>query len=1035
MGYLLSFCFSMGGRSNQTNENSNNVITFCSYNVKKYDDMKYDAIKSLFKKNTFLLIQETWLSEIEFIRAFKNDFPNSECISANKMDQGGIRAGRPYGGVGICYHSNINCKIENIDTRSKSICAMKITINNICIMLVNVYMPCSDNREALEEYANILLEISNICIKNLAQHIILGGDWNADLCRNDGRTRLLREFIQQERLFNPLGIDKANVQYTYASNRKDGSPTTTSIIDHFLISPNLKSTIDCYEAQTLHNNISDHIPLILKLNIDVEYHKTYEKEFKPCVAWHKCNQNNINHYKEVLDQSLLQFNPLHEALRCREYKCTQHIKYIHELHNNIINSCCHASKTCLPHTTQKNCKKVIPGWKEYVKEHSDIAKMWHENWVLVGRPRNGHIADMRRKTRLKYHYAIRHVVKENTRVHNKLMAEAISENEDRKLWDEVRKISRINNELPNAMDGQSSIGEITDIFTNKYEHLYNSVSFNNHELHRLSTDINSRIDTGCPNSNHKYSHNHSITVPEVKKAILKLKNGKKEENGLFSNHFINGTDRLIITITLLFNCMLIHGIAPDELLMGTMIPLIKDNRGNKQCSENYRALTIGTSLSKILDIVILNQQSDKLKTSDLQFGFKEKSSTTMCTFMALETIEYYKSKNSNVHVLLLDASKAFDRVNYIKLFNKLLDRGMCPLTVRLLLNMYTKQKLQVKWNNNISHKFDVTNGVRQGGVLSPLLFSVYIDELLEKLKRNGIGCFLGHHYVGALGYADDIMLLCPSVSGLKKMIKICEEYAEEHCILFNGKKSKYLVFGNYKYNPTVKVNNEVVPRSESAPHLGHMLHTDNTTDELTDHAVREFNKSYYGFISKFESCNTTAKNKLFHQYCCSMYGSQLWNMTSLKVRMLYTQWRKAHRQVLSVPYMTHCDLLPLIADNMPLESILDCKYISFYKSIATSANKIVSYTAKSKLFDHTSTLGKNMTHIMHKYELDIDNIVSFSKCKVKEICYNKWVDSVNAEYPIYAKIIREMIMMKEERYKREFYDNECDLIIDFCCLI
>ncbi|CAL4102696.1 unnamed protein product [Meganyctiphanes norvegica] len=276
----------------------------------------------------------------------------------------------------------------------------------------------------------------------------------------------------------------------------------------------------------------------------------------------------------------------------------------------------------------------------------------------------------------------------------------------------------------------------------------------------------------------------------------------------------------------------------------------------------------------------------------------------MCTFMALETIEYYKSNNSNVHVLLLDASKAFDRVNYIELFNKLLDRGMCPLTVRLLLNMYTKEKLQVKWNNNISHKFNVINGVYQEDVLSPLLFSVYIEELLEKLKRNGIGCFLGHHYVGALGYADDIMLLCSSVSGLKKMIKISEEYAEEHCILFNGKKSKYLVFGNYKYNPTLKVNNEVVPRSEIAPHLGHMLHTDSTTDELTEHAVRVFNKSYYGFISKFDSCNTTAENKLFHQYCCYMYGSQLWNMTFLKVRVLYTQWRKAHRQVLSVPYMT-----------------------------------------------------------------------------------------------------------------------------------
>ena len=140
-------------------------------------------------------------------------------------------------------------------------------------------------------------------------------------------------------------------------------------------------------------------------------------------------------------------------------------------------------------------------------------------------------------------------------------------------------------------------------------------------------------------------------------------------------------------ITLLFNCMLTHGIAPDDLLLGTMIPLIKNSRGNKKSSDNYRSLTIGMGLAKILDIVILNQQADKLKTSDLQFGFKEKSSTTMCTFMALETIEHYKSYGSSVHVLLLDASKAFDRVDYIKLFYKLLNRSMCPLTVRLLLNM------------------------------------------------------------------------------------------------------------------------------------------------------------------------------------------------------------------------------------------------------------------------------------------------------------------------------------------------------------
>ena len=129
----------------KNNHNTSSKINFCSYNVKHCDDTKYDAIKSIFTNNTVLLVQETWLAENEFIRRFKNDFPNSECISANKMDNNKIRVGRPFGGVGICYHSNIHCKIENITTNSKSICALKIHIDNISLLIINVYMPCSDD--------------------------------------------------------------------------------------------------------------------------------------------------------------------------------------------------------------------------------------------------------------------------------------------------------------------------------------------------------------------------------------------------------------------------------------------------------------------------------------------------------------------------------------------------------------------------------------------------------------------------------------------------------------------------------------------------------------------------------------------------------------------------------------------------------------------------------------------------------------------------------------------------------------------------
>ena len=362
---------------------------------------------------------------------------------------------------------------------------------------------------------------------------------------------------------------------------------------------------------------------------------------------------------------------------------------------------------------------------------------------------------------------------------------------------------------------------------------------------------------------------------------------------------------------------------------------------------------------------------------------------------------------------------------------------MCPLTIRLLLSMYTNQKLQVKWNNCKSHKFNVTNGVRQGGVLSPRLFSVYVDELLEKLKINGAGCHIGHYYVGALGYADDIILLCPSLSGMHDMIKTCEEYAKDHQILFNGKKSKYLIFGKYEYNAKLLLNNEIVPRCDSAVHLGHFLHTKDTYNELTKDAIKEFHKGFHGFMSRFSGCSTISKNKLLHQYCRSMYGSQLWLLSSQSVTNMCTQWRKSHRQALSLPYRTHCDLIPLIAENTPIVIFLHCKFLAFYKSAATSKNSIVNYMAKTCFFNQESTMGRNMTHLLHKYNLQVNNILSYSKDLIKKHCYQKWKSEVNPQYLIHAQIVREIIMVKEERLQITFTcdagDFSADSIINTLC--
>ena len=131
-----------------------------------------------------------------------------------------------------------------------------------------------------------------------------------------------------------------------------------------------------------------------------------------------------------------------------------------------------ASGKTLPHTSQKKDVKIIPGWNEHVKEHAERASMWHNIWVNSGRPTHGYLANIRRKTRLKYHYTLRRVVKDNKIMRNEKMGEAISQNNDRVLWDEVKKMTKTNNKLPNMMDGSSEPADIINIFTKYYIYEY-----------------------------------------------------------------------------------------------------------------------------------------------------------------------------------------------------------------------------------------------------------------------------------------------------------------------------------------------------------------------------------------------------------------------------------------------------------------------------------------------------------------------------------------------------------------------------------
>ena len=222
-----------------------------------------------------------------------------------------------------------------------------------------------------------------------------------------------------------------------------------------------------------------------------------------------------------------------------------------------------------------------------------------------------------------------------------------------------------------------------------------------------------------------------------------------------------------------------------------------------------------------------------LVTRDNQFGFKKKHSTDLCIFSVKSVIKYYNLYKSPVYSCFLDASKAYDRVNHWTLFKKLLIRGISVIIVRILLFWYSKQDICIKWGNETSSCFTISNGVRQGGLLSPVLFSIYMDDLSVLLSQSGIGCHIDDLCINHVFYADDICLMAPCAIALHELINLCYEYSIGIDMNFNTLKSYCIAFTPKLYKltlPSLHISSLPISYTDSIKYLGYMFSSNNSDD-------------------------------------------------------------------------------------------------------------------------------------------------------------------------------------------------------------
>ena len=349
----------------------------------------------------------------------------------------------------------------------------------------------------------------------------------------------------------------------------------------------------------------------------------------------------------------------------------------------------------------------------------------------------------------------------------------------------------------------------------------------------------------------------------------------------------------------------------------------------------------------------------------------------------MEVASYYLRRGTPCIVTLLDCSKAFDMCKYSTLFEKLHKKGLPAIVVRAFIFIYEEQMAWVSWGNARSAQFGIINGTRQGAVLSPRFFGIYIDELLVELRKSGVGCYIGGHFFGAAGYADDLILLAPCRSAMAQMVEICEKFGERNNLLFstdvNPSKSKtkclYMCGPKVRhpvYPAPLQLYGRDLPWVTHATHLGHELHQDCNMNMDTKMKRAQFIQNSTEIRNVFHFALPEQVLNAIGVYSAHFYGAMLWDLYGEMSGQVYRCWNTCVKLVWQLPRSTHNYFVEqvLAKDFSSVQKRILMQYVSFLQRLGKSVSSEVRILSRIVASDVQSVTGKNCQSMRNEFNLD-----------------------------------------------------------------
>jgi len=610
-------------------------------------------------------------------------------------------------------------------------------------------MPCTGTPQCELLYSEILLELQAVITENADCDCLIGGDFNVDLNSHSKVSQTANEFMR----FND--VHRCDVQFP-VSNRNtyiNDSTNACSAIDYFVSSN--RSKIVAFNVLDIDINLSDHVPLLAVCLCDPPNvcNRPNSSRQAADVAHLRWDHAPLEHYYE---HTRLLLEPILESINNLLENCDIEseaaVRNVDQIYNNVVDVLRESANLFIP----KHKKSFFKFWWS---QELDIFKQKAiascRTWKDAGKPKHGTIFAQYKQDKLLYKKRIREERASETicycysnDLHDALLCK--SGPDFWKVWNSKfeSKSSRVI-----QVDGTADGGLIAEKFAKYFES--NCTPFSNRrndELHAKYVERRSQYE-GSP-----IAENDQFDVELIDNLIKKMSNGKAAGlDELSCEHLKHSHPILICILTKLFNFFISTGHVPASFGASYTVPIPKcDGRTHALTVDDFRGISISPVLSKLFELSIIARFPYYFTTSDHQFGFKKNLGCRHAIYCVRNVVESFVTNGSTVNICALDLSKAFDRMNHYALFLKLMDRNIPTNLLSILEMWFAISKTCVKWQNYVSEFFKLAAGVRQGGVLSPLLFAIFIDDIVVRVQEANVGCYISTVCASIFIYADDI---------------------------------------------------------------------------------------------------------------------------------------------------------------------------------------------------------------------------------------------------------------------------------------